>query len=259
MAGAVAKKVLTTEGFQLKAALDQASSPSYGQDAGVITGCGPKGIKITGTEDYFKAPSNGAVYVDFTNPESALKNCMRALETGHDLVIGTTGFSPSHLKDISDAVARHKRSAVLSPNFSVGVNVFWDVAVRTAQLLKGYDIEIIEAHHKMKKDAPSGTAKKAAELIAKTLNTDERAFVYGRQGGNCLRKAPNEEIGILAVRAGDIFGDHTILYAGNSERIELKHQLHSRDALASGCLIAIKWVNGRGDGKVHDMKDVLGL
>jgi len=191
-------------------------------------------------------------------PADTIENTKKAMETGHRVVNGTTGFTRTQLDEIARTAETTGRSCVVSPNFSVGVNVFWDASVRLAKLLKGYDIEIMEAHHNQKKDAPSGTAKKAAQLIAKAIEAEDSSFVYGREGV-CPRKGPREEIGVMTLRAGDIFGDHTVLYACNAERIELKHQLHSRDALASGCLIAIRWITEHDDGWVHDMTEVLGL
>jgi 4-hydroxy-tetrahydrodipicolinate reductase len=258
MSGAVMKRVVQTEGFELVAALEIAGHPAIGQDPGPSAGAGSTGLSITAPDDYFNDPVEGAVFVDFTNPEASLENTLLALETGHMVVNGTTGFSQEQLDEIAMAAEKTGRGCVVSPNFSVGVNVFWDASVRLAKLLKGYDIEILEAHHNQKKDAPSGTAKKAAQLIAEAIGAEGSSFVYGREGV-CPRKGPREEIGVMTLRAGDIFGDHIVLYAGNSERIELKHQLHSRDALASGCLIAIEWITGHNDGKLHDMKEVLGL
>jgi 4-hydroxy-tetrahydrodipicolinate reductase len=218
----------------------------------------PTGQNIISPDDYFQSPIEGAVFVDFTNAEASVRNTVKALETGHMVVNGTTGFTKDHLDEIARAAGTAGKGCVYSPNFSVGVNVFWNASIHLANLLKGYDIEIVETHHRMKKDAPSGTAKKTAQLIADAIGAEETSFVYGREGLS-PRKDPQEEIGVMTLRAGDIFGDHLVMYAGNSERIELKHQLHSREALASGCLIAIKWVPGHDDGKVHDMKEVLGL
>lgn len=258
MSRAVCGLVLRSEDLELAAALDLPGSQNYGQDPGVLAGTGPTGTSIISPLEYFENPVEGAVYVDFTNPEGSLDNTKRALKTGHCVVNGTTGFSPEQFEEISRTAQATGKGCVISPNFSVGVNVFWDASARLARLLSGYDIEIIEAHHNQKKDAPSGTAKKTAQVIAEAIGAGDDSFVYGREGV-CPRKGPQEEIGVMTLRAGDIFGDHTVLYAGNSERIELKHQLHSRDALASGCLIAIRWIADHIDGQVHDMKEVLGL
>jgi len=258
MSKAVCGLVLLSEDLELAAALDLPGSQNYGQDPGVLAGTGPTGLTIHAPLEYFENPVEGAVFVDFTNPEGSVDNTKKALETGHCVVNGTTGFSPEQLEEITRTAQTTGHGCVFSPNFSVGVNVFWDASARLAKLLKGYDIEIIEAHHNQKKDAPSGTAKKTAEVIAGAIDASQDSFVYGREG-LCPRKGPQEEIGVMTLRAGDIFGDHTVLYAGNSERIELKHQLHSRDALASGCIIAIRWLADHNDGQVHDMKEVLGL
>ena len=158
------------------------------------------------------------------------------------------------MNDFSDKVRAHGISAVASPNFSVGVNVFWKACEVLAMALDGYEVEIIETHHDKKKDAPSGTAMKAADIISKATNVDK--FVYGRQG---VVGARGREIGIHAVRAGDVVGEHTVIFAGNRERIELTHRAHSREAFAEGCITAIGWVNARKDGKVHTMAEVLGI
>lgn len=258
MSSTVMRKVIQTEGFELAAAVDLQKSQVFGQDTGIVSGLAPTGQTIISPDDYFRAPVEGAVFVDFTNPEASLQNSKRALETGHMVVNGTTGLTREQLDEISQTAETSGKGCVYSPNFSVGVNVFWNASIHLANLLKGYDIEIVETHHRMKKDAPSGTAKKTAQLIADAIGAESTSFVYGREGES-LRKDPKEEIGVMTLRAGDIFGDHLVLYAGNSERIELKHQLHSREALASGCLIAIKWVPEHDDGKVHDMKEVLGI
>lgn len=258
MSGAVLKMVVNDPSLELAAAIDVPASPNFSQDPGVINGAGPTGLKIISADDYFANPIEGAVFVDFTNPGSSVANSKKAMETGHLVVNGTTGFAPEQIDEIKASAESTGKGCIISPNFSVGVNVFWDASARLAKMLADYDIEIMEAHHRMKKDAPSGTAMKTAEFIAEAIDSNKDAFVYGREGF-CPRKSRTEEIGVMTIRAGDIYGDHTVLYAGNSERIELKHQLHSRDALASGVLIAIKWLNGHDDGRVHDMKEVLGL
>ena len=143
---------------------------------------------------------------------------------------------------------------MVTPNFSVGVNVFWKACEVLARSLDGYEVEIIEVHHDKKKDAPSGTAMKAADIISKVTDMDK--MVYGRQG---VVGAEGKEIGIHSVRAGDVVGEHTIIFAGNKERIELTHRAHSREAFAEGCVTAIRWVCRQKDGKVTLMAEVLGL
>jgi 4-hydroxy-tetrahydrodipicolinate reductase len=172
------------------------------------------------------------------------------------LVVGTTGFSDSQRKEMLDAIRASKVTAVIAPNMSVGVNIFFKMIGELAGLLKNYDVEVIEAHHRFKRDAPSGTAAKAAQILAESRNKDIKNIgVYGRQG-ECPR---NEgEIGIHAIRAGDITGDHTILFAGTGERIEFTHRAHSRDAFAQGVPLAIRYVMSAKPG-AYDMQDVLGL
>ncbi|HID28358.1 MAG TPA: 4-hydroxy-tetrahydrodipicolinate reductase [Methanosarcinales archaeon] len=189
------------------------------------------------------------VLIDFTIAEGAVNNIKAASANQVNLVVGTTGFTPQQQKEIQSAVVG-KVAAVISPNFSIGVNVFWKLLANAVKYLKEYDIEIIEAHHKHKKDAPSGTAKKAAEIINSIVNNKE--LVYGRVGES-LR---GNEIGIHAIRGGDIVGDHTVLFAGDGERIEIKHQAHSRQAFASGAIKAARWVVNAEPG-LYSMDDVL--
>jgi 4-hydroxy-tetrahydrodipicolinate reductase len=212
------------------------------------------GVRAVGPEGLEAALRETDVFVDVTNPTVAPGNLAIATAMGVNCVVGTTGIGPEALNDISDMVSRHGISAVVSPNFSVGVNVFWKACEVLARSLDGYEVEIIEVHHDKKKDAPSGTAMRAADIISKATNVDK--YVYGRQG---VVGARGREIGIHAVRAGDVVGEHTVIFAGNRERIELTHRAHSREAFAEGCITAIGWVNTRHDGKVHTMAEVLGL
>lgn len=190
------------------------------------------------------------VLIDFTIASAAVENVCTAAEMGIDLVVGTTGFSPEQLAKMSGAI-NGKVAAVITPNFSVGVNLFWKIVAEAASALKDYDIEIIEAHHNQKKDAPSGTALATVDVIKSALGNVE--VVYGREGIRLRGK----EIGVHAVRAGDIVGDHTVLFAGPGERLEIKHQAHSRTAFASGAVRAACWVAGKEPG-IYSMADVLG-
>ena len=190
------------------------------------------------------------VLIDFTEPNAALQNVLDAADIGIDLVVGTTGFKREQIAQMREAIEGNV-AAVISPNFSLGVNVFWKLIALAAQTLKGYDIEVIEAHHNLKKDAPSGTALAALEILKKTLGDVE--VVSGRQGIHLRGK----EIGVHAIRAGDIVGDHTVLFAGPGERLEIKHQAHSRMAFASGAIKAARWVTSAKPG-IYSMSDVLG-
>ncbi len=189
------------------------------------------------------------VLIDFTIAGAAVNNVCTAAKLGIDLVVGTTGFSAEQHSTMKKAIDGNV-AAVISPNFSLGVNVFWKLVAEAAAALKGYDIEVIEAHHNQKKDAPSGTALATVQAIEKAIG--EREIVHGRQGLMPRRK----EIGVHAVRGGDIVGDHTVLFAGTGERLEIKHQAHSRTAFASGAVRASEWVVGKKPG-IYSMEDVL--
>ncbi|MHC1630940.1 MAG: 4-hydroxy-tetrahydrodipicolinate reductase [Methanotrichaceae archaeon] len=191
------------------------------------------------------------VLIDFTAPSASVENVQIAASNGVNLVVGTTGFSEDQQNEMAQAIDSQV-SAVISPNFSVGVNIFWTLIEVAAQALQSYDVEIIEAHHKEKKDAPSGTAAKAVKILAKAMNLDE--IVYGREGQG-LR---GQEIGVHAIRAGDIVGDHIVLFAGPGERLEIKHQAHSRQAFVSGAIVAAGWVMDVPPG-IYSMADVLNL
>lgn len=196
------------------------------------------------------------VVVDFTNPEASVNNCRIAVEAGKGVVIGTTGHSDeqkARIKELSE-----KSAIILSPNMSVGVNVFFKIACELASRLKGYDIELIEAHHRYKKDSPSGTAVKLASLVAEELGVElSKMAVYGREKG-MTGPRKEKEIGVHAIRAGDIVGEHTLLLASNSEKIELKHTAQSRDCFAAGTIKAIKFISEKQKG-LYDMWDVIGL
>lgn len=195
------------------------------------------------------ALSRPDVLIDFTAASAAVQNVLAASDLGVNLVVGTTGLSQEQHSQIRKAV-EGKVAAVVSPNFSVGVNVFWKLIAIAAESLKDYDIEVIEAHHNLKKDAPSGTALAAVDVLKKAVGTTE--VVHGREGIIVRGK----EIGVHAVRAGDIVGDHTVLFAGPGERLEIKHQAHSRTAFASGAVRAARWVVGKDPG-IYSMADVL--
>ena len=189
------------------------------------------------------------VLIDFTSPSAAVGTVCGAADMGINLVVGTTGFSEGQLDQMKKAIDGHV-AAVISPNFSIGVNVFWKLLALAAETLKDYDIEVIEAHHNQKKDAPSGTALAAVDVLKNATGVTQ--VVHGRKG-MALR---GKEIGVHAVRGGDIVGDHTVLFAGPGERLEIKHQAHSRSAFASGAVRAARWVVKANPG-VYSMSDVL--
>ncbi len=189
------------------------------------------------------------VLIDFTVAAAAVENVCTAAEMGVNLIVGTTGFSGDQISRMRAAIDG-KAAAVISPNFIVGVNLFWKLISVAAEALKDYDIEVIEAHHNQKKDAPSGTAMATVDVIKRALGDVE--VVHGREGIRLRGK----EIGVHAVRAGDIVGDHTVLFAGPGERLEIKHQAHSRVAFASGAVRAARWVVDKEPG-IYSMADVL--
>jgi 4-hydroxy-tetrahydrodipicolinate reductase len=198
----------------------------------------------------------GDVVINFTNPKTSMESLEFAKERGLAIVIGTTGLSPEQterVKDLSKSVR-----CVFSPNMSVGVNVMFRIVQEVAQVLgPEYDIEIFEAHHRLKKDSPSGTAVKLGELIAKAIGRDfSKVGVYGRKG--MVGERTKEEIGMQVVRAGDIVGEHTVLFGGIGERLEIIHRAHSRDNFARGAIRAALWVVNQPNG-LYDMQDVLGL
>lgn len=240
--------------LRVAGALESAGHPALGQDAGTLAGVRPLGARVVASLSDLQ--SDFDAIVDFSVPAATLALAAEAARRKKPMVIGTTGFSESERKSLVDGLGGVP--AVLAPNMSVGVNVLFRIAADVARYLgDGYDVEIVEAHHRLKADAPSGTALRLAEGIARERGMDlASAARYGRQGRPGPRK--NDEIGILAARAGDIVGEHTVLFAGPGERLELVHRAHTRDNFAQGALRAVKWVVGQPAG-LYDMMDVLGL
>ena len=194
------------------------------------------------------------IFIDFTTPVATMKNLEIIRQHKKAVVIGTTGFTDEQIDFIKQTAK--EIPVVFSPNMSIGVNVFFKVLADTAKLLKDYDTEIVELHHNKKKDSPSGTAVKIAEIITENTGRKKEDWVYGREG--IVGERENKEIGIHAVRLGDIVGEHTVYFCGNNERLELAHRAHSRDNFASGAVRAAMWLFGKQAG-LYDMFDVLGL
>lgn len=201
------------------------------------------------------------VVVDFTIAYATEKNCMICVKKGVRCVIGTTAISKEFLKDFEELVKKHNTPSIISPNMATGVNLIYKIAGILTNYLNEWDIEIIESHHNRKVDAPSGTALTIAKTICDTLGCDpEDTLKFGRsKGPNKRKEGAKNEIGIHSIRGGDIVGDHTILFAGPGERIELKHQAHSRTSFAAGAIKAIKFIANQKEGKIFEMKDVLNL
>jgi 4-hydroxy-tetrahydrodipicolinate reductase len=241
-------------GLSLSGAVEVKGHPMLGRDAFEAAGAGAAGVPVT--DDFEKAIAGADVAIDFTGADSSADHAVRAAAAGKPIVIGSTGLGPAHMDRIRDA--GRSVAVVQSPNMSVGVNLMFRVASDVARILgDDYDVEIVETHHRFKKDAPSGTAVRLADTVAAALGRKmEDAGVYGRRGmtGERTRK----EIGVFALRAGDVVGEHTLVFGGIGERFEITHRAHSRDTFARGAVRAAAWILGRPPG-LYDMADVLGF
>ena len=239
---------------QLGAAFETASSSSIGQDAGVSAGIGNLGIVINC--DLVSHANDFDVLIDFTIPECTMKSLESCLKHGKSMVIGTTGLEDSQKQKLQKA--SETISIMLAPNMSVGVNLCLKLLQTAAKTLGDeYDIEIIEAHHRHKIDAPSGTALRMGEVVAESLGRDLKdCAVYGRQG--ITGERDKKTIGFETIRAGDIVGDHTVMFAGTGERVEITHKASSRMTFAQGAMRAAGWLSSKNTG-LYDMQDVLNL
>lgn len=237
--------VLADLELELVAALEAPGAPAIGQAAGALRIGADLG-----------ALAAADVLIDFTRPEGTLAHLETCVKHGKRMVIGTTGFAEAQAARIRDAARRIP--IVLSPNFAIGVNVVFRLAQTAAKALgDAYDVEIVEAHHRHKVDAPSGTALKLGELVAQALGRDlAQVATHGRHGDTGER--PAGAIGFHAIRGGDIVGEHTVIFAGSGERVEVSVRSQSRSTYAAGALRAAKWLAGRAPG-LYDMFDVLGL
>lgn len=242
------------EETQLNAAIVRKSASFLGADVGELAGIGKCGVLATTQDDV--NPEDVDVMIDFTLPEALESNLEWCVEKQLPVVIGTTGLNEAQKKAIAEA-AQHV-PVLFSANMSVGVNLLFNLARQTARVMgQTADIEIWEAHHRFKKDAPSGTAVAIGEVIADELDRDlNKCAVYGREGDTGERD--QETIGFATIRAGDVVGEHTVLFAEIGERIELTHKASSRLTFASGAVRAAKWLVGKNKGK-YDMQDALGL
>ena len=245
--------VLAAPDAELAGALDISSSPALGRDAADFLGR-QTGIRVT--SDFAEALDGATHLIDFTRPEGTLAHLEQCEKRGVRAVIGTTGFDEAGKARIAEAGKRIP--VVFAPNMSVGVNVTLKLLELAARILNtGYDIEIIEAHHRHKVDAPSGTALRMGEVVAAALGRDlSKVAVYGREGVTGERDPST--IGFATVRGGDIVGDHTVLFAGTGERIEITHRAASRVTYAHGSLRACRFLNERANG-LYDMQAVLGI
>jgi 4-hydroxy-tetrahydrodipicolinate reductase len=257
-AGKMGSRVITlskdNKDIKLAGAVENRGHNGIGQDIGDIITIGSTGIKLI--SDIRAAADKTDVCIDFSHPESTL-HCIKALsDKPVPLVIGTTGLGKDGTEEITSYA--QKVPCVFAPNMSVGINLLLKVLTDIVKVTgDDYDVEIIEAHHRLKKDAPSGTALKMAQVIASALNRNlDDSAVYSRKG--LIGKRTQKEIGIQTIRAGDIVGEHTVIFGGLGERIEITHRASSRDTFARGALKAAFWVSQQAPG-LYDMQDVLGL
>ena len=253
MGKALLEAVANAEDMTLHAALEREGSPWLGHDAGELVGT-PLGAKVT--HDVAAALEGADVLIDFTRPEATLNHLALCQLKGVGLVIGTTGFDAAGKAAITAAAQRVP--IVFAPNMSVGVNLALKLLDMAARVLnEGFDIEIVEAHHRHKVDAPSGTALRMGEVVAAALGRDlKTCAVYGREGVTGERDPST--IGFATVRGGDVVGDHTVMFAGIGERLEVTHKASSRMTFALGALRAARHLAGKPNG-LFDMQDVLGL
>ena len=242
------------EKIEIVGGLERLGHDLVGSDLGTVLGFGKKEISISDSAKNLAGENR--IFIDFTVPESTIALIDSLKGSKSSVVIGTTGLTADQITKIDELA---KTNAVLfSPNMSLGVNFLFYLTKLAAEKLGGdYDIEIIEAHHRFKKDSPSGTAKRLGEISAEAIGkTYEEAIKDGRSG--IVGERTSDEIGMHAVRGGDIVGDHTVLFAGLGERIELRHQAHSRSTFAQGAVTAAKWLDGKEPG-LYSMNDVLGI
>lgn len=242
------------EGLQVAAAFERSDSPEIGKDVGEVGGYGSIGVTIA--DGLAAVIEQGDVIIDFTFHEATMELARLAAKHNKAMVIGTTGLSRENLAEL--AQLSQNFPCVQAPNMAVGVNVLFKLAKKVATILgDDYDIEIVEAHHRMKKDAPSGTALKLGEMAAEGVNRNlAEVGVFARHG--IIGERSNKEIGIQTIRAGDIVGEHTVYFAGAGERLEITHRAHSRDNFARGAALAAAWVRAQPNG-MYTMFDVLGL
>ncbi len=248
------KAAVFSEHTELAAAVSRPESAAIGCDAGELAGIANAGVKVV--EDLAAVSDQFDVLIDFTRPEASLEYIEICRQAGKKVVIGTTGYSDAQKDEIKRAAA--EIPIVLAPNMSVGVNLSLKLLEMTAKVMGDYtDIEVIEAHHRHKIDAPSGTALRMGEVVAQALGRDLKdCAIYGREGNTGERD--RRTIGFSTIRAGDIVGEHTVMFADEGERVEITHKATSRMTFANGAVRAALWLADKQTG-LYDMQDVLGL
>jgi 4-hydroxy-tetrahydrodipicolinate reductase len=254
MGGAVARAIQQTAQVKLVAAIDRPGSPRLGKDAGEISAAGYLGVAVGDQIGPYLNPN--VVIIDFTHSEASLGYLRIAAKKATPILIATTGFNAKQLAEIRRLARR--TPTLLSANTSLGVNLLVSLLGKAAKVLgDDYDVEIIEAHHRFKKDAPSGTALALGRAIAQATARDlDKVAINGRKG--IAGERSRREIGLLSVRAGDIVGEHTVIFGGIGERLEFIHRAHSRDTFARGAIRAAQWLAKQKPG-LYGMQDVLGI
>lgn len=247
--------VMATEDMQLSGALEADSCPLAGQDAGLLAGCGEAGVKIVTDPELAVAGADAVINFGTAN---VLGVSRAAADAGAAVVIGTTAIEENDRRALED-LAKAGARIVLAPNMSVGVNLLFHLAAEVARILDdSFDVEVVEMHHNLKKDAPSGTAVRLAEILCAARGLDYgRDVCHGREG--MVGARTKREIGMHAIRGGDVVGDHTVIFAANGERVELSHKASSRDTFAFGALRAVRFLLTAKGGRIYDMQDVLNL
>ncbi len=253
MGHAIVRAIAEAQDATLAAAIERADFAYLAADAAQLAGLPPGGVRVA---DGRPAKGVADAWIDFSVPAATVANVKAAVAAGAAMVIGTTGLSAADKEEI--AIAAKSIPIVLAPNMSVGVNVMLKLVADAARMLgAAYDIEIVETHHRAKRDAPSGTALRLGEAAAEGSGRDFSATArYERHGD--IGPRGNAEIGMQTLRGGDVFGDHTVFFLGQGDRVEITHRASSRDTFARGAVRAALWLAGRGAG-LFDMRDVLGL
>ena len=261
MGRGIVRSVLARDDMELVAAIEAPGKEEKGKDVGELIGAGRCGVALSTADELREVllESRPEVLIDFTTAEACVATAKLAASLGVNLVIGTTGFGEEERREIVRAVEENRIAAVISPNMATGVNVFFKIAEQLASVLKDYDVEIIEVHHRHKKDAPSGTALRVGELIARARGLSLEECARYSRGRGVIGERSEREIGFHAVRAGDIVGEHLVIFAGEGERVELIHRAHSRQAFVEGAIRAARFVAGAEKGRVYSTFDVLGL
>jgi len=255
MGRSIVKVVVEDKGATLVSAVERGGSPALGQDVGVLAGLQePLGVLVTSSLE--EALERAEVVIDFSLPDASRSLFQACASRRVAAVVGTTGLDQA-ARSALDALCR-VAPVVVAPNYSIGVNAFWALAAQAVRLLgPEFDIEVVEMHHRHKVDAPSGTAVRLTEVVAQARGLDPNVAVRSGRSGQ-VGARPDGEIGVHALRGGDVVGDHTLVLAGPGERIELTHRAHSREIFALGAVRAAHFVVGRAPG-LYDMADVLGI